>query len=42
LAVSKFLIEVMEATSPGGGQYFISYGAIIYGLFRLLRGLAAR
>lgn len=32
----------LAATSPGGGQYFIAYGAILYGLFRLLRGLTAR
>lgn len=32
----------MAANSPGGGHYFITTGAIIYGGFRIFRGLASR
>jgi hypothetical protein len=29
-------------SSPGGGHFVVAYGAILYGGFRLLRGLMAR
>ena len=32
----------MAASSPGGGHYVIASGAMLYGVFRLLRGLMAR
>jgi hypothetical protein len=31
----------LAASGPGGGRYFIAYGAILYGVIRIFRGLKA-
>jgi hypothetical protein len=32
----------LAASNPGGGRYLVASGAMLYGLFRLLRGFRAR
>jgi hypothetical protein len=32
----------VAASSPGGGHYFIAWGAMLYGALRLFRGMKTR
>jgi hypothetical protein len=41
-ALVTIISYTMAANNPGGGRYIIATGAIVYGGYRLFRGLAGR